>query len=288
MPANPGKPAGEQPPATRLETDEEVRQVLQARRARLAAASPKRSASQAPPAPRPALEPRTERPMGRPPVAMLCILDDGKQDGEWVRLRADRTVIGRTDGEVRIPHDPLISGRHAEIVRRPATNGFRWFLTDLQSTNGTFVRIGSSPLWDECEFLVGTGRYRFEAAAPAAEVATAPPRTPEQSTRAWSDDSMRALVPSLVELTSAGVGRRLALTLPEYWVGRDPSCVICRAEDLYVNARHARLYRDARSHWHIENHKSLNGLWLRLIEPMPLPQACRFRLGEQRFIFRVT
>jgi pSer/pThr/pTyr-binding forkhead associated (FHA) protein len=231
-------------------------------------------------------DPQPERPLLRPPVALLCVLDDGKTDGEWVRLRADRTVIGRTEGDVRIPHDGVVSGQHAELVRQRVSNGFRWFLVDLKSTNGTFVRIGSTLLRHENEFLIGSGYYRFETATAA--VTLPPPGTPQPSTQVWSGAPIHSLVPSLVEMGPDGPLRRINLTLPEYWIGRDAkSCPIARPDDVLVNARHARLYRDAKGQWHIEHNKSLNGLWLRIVEPMPLGNACQFRMGEQRFIFRM-
>lgn len=295
MAASSAHPSGNQPPAgfmaTRLESDEDIRAALQARRARRGAqasptaktAGPKEA--QAKPAAS-EVEAKLERPVLRPPVGMLCICDDGKQEGEWLRLRGDRSVIGRSEGDVRITHDTLMSARHAEIVRKSGKGGFRWYLVDLQSTNGTFVRIGSSPLWHGCELMIGAGRYRFAAGV----AATGPAQTGdvhEVSTRAWADDSLRALVPSLVEVTPSGPLQRYPLTLPEYWLGQDPSCAIARVHDPYVSGRHARLYRDAKSQWHVENNKSLNGVWLRVTEPMPLADACRFRLGEQRFVFRV-
>jgi pSer/pThr/pTyr-binding forkhead associated (FHA) protein len=284
---SPGKPAPEPREATRLESDEEIRQALQARRARLAArAQVTPPGAQAPAAGPAEVEAQAERPVLRPPLGMLCVLDDGKHDGEWVRLRADRTVIGRTEGDVRIPHDGLVSGRHAEIVRQCVQNGYRWFLVDLQSTNGTFVRVSSTFLRHHNEVLIGSGRYRFEAAGAAAAVD--PPGTPPQATQPWSGAPVRALVPSLVEITPTGPVNRFMLTLPEYWIGREaPACPIARPDDVLANARHARLYRDARGQWHIENNKSLNGVWLRVTEPMPLGSGCQFRLGEQRFIFRV-
>ncbi len=99
---------------------------------------------------------------------------------------------------------------------------------------------------------------------------------------------IQAPVSSFVEITPAGPVNRFALTLPEYWIGRaNPPCAIARPEDVLDNAQHARLYRDAKGQWHIENNKSLNGLWLRITDPMPLGAACQFRLGEQRFLFRV-
>ena len=57
------------------------------------------------------------RPVLRPPMAMLCLLDDGREDGEWIRLRKDVTTIGRTEGDIVVPHDTAMSGRHAAIQR---------------------------------------------------------------------------------------------------------------------------------------------------------------------------
>jgi hypothetical protein len=283
----PANPAPSPPEGTRLESDDEIRQAIQARRARLTApVVPPGGQAKAPIAAPVEVEAQAEQPVLRPPVALLCVLDDGKADGEWVRLRADRTVIGRNEGDVRIPHDGAVSGQHGELVRHRVTTGFRWFLNDLKSTNGTFVRIGSTLLRHENEVLIGAGRYRFEAATAA--VTTAPPGTPPQTTQAWSGAPVHSLVPSLVEMGPAGPLRRINLTLPEYWIGRDAKiCPITRPDDVLVNARHARVYRDAKGQWHIENNKSLNGLWLRIVEPMPLGGACQFRMGEQRFLFRM-
>ena len=283
------KAAPEPREVTRLESDEEIRQALQARRprqtvrARMEATDTKAQAAAA------EAEVQPEQPVERPPVALLCVLDDDKRDGEWLRLRTDRTVIGRTEGDIRIPHDGLISGRHAEIVRQPGQNAYRWLLADLQSTNGSFVRVSGSGLRDKYELLIGTGRYRFEAiVAPGQATPASKPGSPKPSTRAWLDEPPSALVPSLVEITPAGPVQRFPLALPEYWIGRDPqSCRLARPANVLVNPRHARLYRDENGQWHIENNHSLNGLWLRVLDPIPLGHACRFRLGEQQFLFRV-
>lgn len=283
-------PRGQEPrEVTRLESDEEIRQALQARRQRVAAKAPATAPgtqANAPAGEPVEVEPQAERPLLRPPMAMLCLLDDGKLDGEWVRLRADRTVIGRTEGDVRIPHDGLISSRHAEIVRENGPNGYRWLLVDLHSTNGSFVRIGSSFLKNDHEVIIGAGRYRFESSAPLSPGDEA--AGPQGGTQAWSGAApVRSLVPALVELAPSGPVNRLALTLPEYWIGSDAkACAIARPDDLLMNAKHARLYRDSRGQWHFENNKSRNGLWLRIQESIPLGGACQFRLGEQRFIFR--
>lgn len=269
-------------PATRMETSEEIREaILAAKGQRPEKAAP---ADRSPPASPPVDGPALERPLQRPPIAMLCIIDDGKQEGEWVRLRADRHVLGRVEGDIRIPHDVLMSGAHAEIVREKVKDGYRWMLNDLGSTNGTWVRIGSSPLRHGNEILIGRGHFLFEGGQEAIA-----PDEPEntKSTRPWQP-AVGSLLPSLVEISLSGPGQRIALTMDEYWIGRDPSCAIVRRDDPLVSPKHARLHRDAKGRWSVDNHKSVNGLWYRIGGEIALGATCQFRLGEQRFLFRVS
>jgi pSer/pThr/pTyr-binding forkhead associated (FHA) protein len=276
-PADPPEPA-----ATRFESYDEIRAALEARQKKQKRPAKPGSIPVAAPAP---VEPevRRERPLLRPPMALLCILDDGSVEGEWVRLRAERTVLGRAESDVRIPHDAMISGQHAEIRRQKHGQGYQWVLVDLQSTNGTFIRVSSTVLRPGAEIIIGRGRYRFEAGVGAAATTT---DSPPHETRAWAGAPLQTLVPSMVEMTPGGPGQRLALTRQEYWIGRDASaCLLARPDDVLVNPRHARLYRDVKGQWFVENNKSVNGLWLR-VEQIPLETACQIRLGEQRFLFR--
>ena len=102
----------------------------------------------------------------RPPVAVLTIFDDGKTDGELIRIRDHRFIIGRTEGDLCIPLDGRISSRHLEITHQIVGGLHRWVVTDLQSTHGMFVRVSRTALADKAEFLVGNGRYRFDAPQP--------------------------------------------------------------------------------------------------------------------------
>jgi hypothetical protein len=85
----------------------------------------------------------------------------------------------------------------------------------------------------------------------------------------------------LVELLPGGNGMRVPLSKPEYWMGSDSSCAICRANDPFVEARHVRLFRDVRG-WHAENNHTKNGLWLK-VPQITVDNACLFQIGEQRF-----
>src|SRR5262249_17585279 len=128
-------------PATRLESVEEIQRAIRARAAPAPSGTPPAVPALPPPAETPVF-----RPARRPSMALLCVHDDGSEDGEVFRLRTDRVVIGRSEGDIVIPHDTMMSSRHAELARQLDDGRQRWFLTDLQSTNGTYVRVSNAIL----------------------------------------------------------------------------------------------------------------------------------------------
>jgi pSer/pThr/pTyr-binding forkhead associated (FHA) protein len=211
------------------------------------------------------------RPTGRPPVAVLTVCDDGKESGEKVRIRAARFVIGRTDGDLVLGHDELISSSHLEITRRFLGGVYRWAITDLQSTNGFFVRISRGVLSHESEILVGGGRYRFLSAVEDSAVGNPEPGRPFPLRH-----------PTLVELVGGRPRGEVPLVGLEYWIGRDPGCLIGRPDDPFAEPRHARLFRDDRGQWCFQNNDARNGVWLRRAK-WDVKSHCRFQIGEQRF-----
>ena len=181
-------------------------------------ASPQRTVS------RPAIP---YRPMARPKVAMLTVCDDGRTDGEVIRIRGHRFVIGRTEGDLCIPVDGRISARHVEITLQTIGGAhYRWVVTDLQSTHGLFVRVSRARLAEQSEFLVGCGRYRFDApqyaARPTTEHFASDPAFSQ--THGWADATGNFRPPALTELLGDEIGNRAMLTKPEYWIGTDPDC----------------------------------------------------------------
>jgi pSer/pThr/pTyr-binding forkhead associated (FHA) protein len=229
------------------------------------------------------------RPIRRPPVLMLCVLDDGSADeGEWHRVRAPKFTIGRTQGDLVIPHDDMMSSKHAELTRQVEKGVQRWVLTDLGSTNGTYLRVSKALLKNGQEFLVGGNRFRFEQGAGMAETTELKSEDVEaKGTRGWQNLASSELLPSLLELTPQGEGQRFLLRKPEQWLGRDAkNCPVSVPGDPLLSPRHAKVAKDARGRWFIENAKSLNGTWIRITQ-MPLGGAGQFQLGEQRFAVKV-
>jgi pSer/pThr/pTyr-binding forkhead associated (FHA) protein len=115
------------------------------------------------PMPRPAPGPGGSEPWGSPDPgyrARLVQLLEGGGLGEVVPLRAGQNGIGRETGEVSFPGDRYVSGRHARIdVGEAAVT-----LTDLGSSNGTFLRVnGPTEIAAGDQVLLGMQLLRIEA-----------------------------------------------------------------------------------------------------------------------------
>lgn len=233
--------------------------------------------------------PVVERPLRRPPMALLRALDDGSLDqGETWRIRENRHVIGRSQGQTLIPHDPEISSRHAAIVRQDLGNGYRWILRDLRSTNGTFLRVERSILRQRSEFWIGSRRYRFVMGTLLASEQGGEEPGSLRHTRRFARASVAggtSLKPRLAEVRGDHTGREWTIDGNEFWIGGGERCTMVIDGDPFVSRRHARIRRDRRGRWIIENANSLNGVWIR-IEKTILDCDSEFRLGEQRFQIR--
>ena len=263
---------------TRLESDEDVQQALRAYRlgGKAEANNGSVKADDAPP---------MFRPTERPAMAVLTVFDDGAEDGEQIRIRQDEYVIGRAKGDFVVPHDGQMSSRHASIKRVISGEKLRWHLVDLGSTNGTYVRINHAVLSHGQQFIIGRTRLQFDN-PPATD--SAEPTSADQTTRPWQRGANVGLVPSMVRLEEQGPGKRVMLAQGEAWVGKDSAyCSMTLTDDPFVSARHARIRRDDEGRWLIENNKSPNGVWLR-VEKIRLTGSCRFLLGEQQFMLKIS
>jgi hypothetical protein len=278
----------ELPAGTILETDDELRKI---REQLLKKAQAVKESVAAPQTVDVSIEDeQIYRPSNRPPVLMLTIYDDGETNGEVIRVRDDRFTIGRAEGDLRLPHDDLISGRHVAFTRQVIKGKSVWVVNDLQSRNGLFVRVSKAPLQHLGEFLIGSGRYRLEAPG-TAQQPTAGLSSEESSrppaTLAFGNVGM-AGQEVLTEVLRTGIGSRYVLDRDMYWIGRDRACDICRANDPYLKNKHACLKRSERGNWSIQQTDTLNGIWLKIHQLTLAPgKGGEFQIGEQRFRLKV-
>jgi pSer/pThr/pTyr-binding forkhead associated (FHA) protein len=271
------------PPGTELETNEEIERVREELK--------HRSSQRGNHEPKPATGRLTQpfKPTVRPPAAILIVCDDGEITGEVIRLRSDPFIIGRTEGDFRVPDDEQISSRHVALTRQTVSGQTRWVVTDLQSRNGLFVRVGKSPLSHMSEFLIGSGRYRLEivqnAGAETAAFADVNHRIAPK-TRAFANN-MTLGGTLLTEIIASGNGTRTELSSDQISIGSAKDCDICRFNDPFTSEHHASLTRSPKGTWVLQNNNSLNGIWVRMPQIVLEPgKKCEFQIGEQRFRLR--
>jgi pSer/pThr/pTyr-binding forkhead associated (FHA) protein len=119
------------------------------------------------PVPRPAITPGgsddDSTPWGSPDRGArlrLVQLLDGGGVGEVFPLEPGENDVGREVGSILFSQDRYVSGRHCKVE----VNESGVTVTDLGSSNGTFVRIkGSAPLQTGDQILIGMQLLRFDA-----------------------------------------------------------------------------------------------------------------------------
>jgi pSer/pThr/pTyr-binding forkhead associated (FHA) protein len=270
--------------------------------------SPERSPSDRPTAPPPAsaldiaptssaTAPRAAPVAGRPRLVLLA-RDGGEGPSFAVN---DVSDIGRSEGTIVLAEDPYVSPRHARIALREGS----YFLRDLGSTNGVFLRIpfssegGSSgdaglnseqPLGDQELFLVGQQVLRFEVVKHAEEgfgVAS------ENGTLLFGTPAAPRYA-RLTLRTVEGVARDVFhLRKTETIIGREVGDIVF-TDDPFLSRRHAavRVYANASTsqgrgtqRFTLADLGSSNGTFLQIRDEVRLRHGAHFRVGQQLFRF---
>lgn len=101
------------------------------------------------------------------PLGWLVVLS-GERAGLDIRLEREPRVLGSSDrADLRLDDD-TVSGRHARLEGINGPDGWRLLITDLGSTNGTFIDADPAPIdqaevRDGAELTFGSTRARFRA-----------------------------------------------------------------------------------------------------------------------------
>lgn len=224
------------------------------------------------------------RPMLRPPVPVLTVLDDGSMDvGEEIRIRKSPFVIGRSSGDLTLPNDATISKEHAEL-RLVGTRGVAsWTLQNLGSINGTFVRVSHASFFSDTIVIIGARRYRLEG--PFRHPAGVPSSAGD-GTVLVDRDSPDPSWPALVDSSGRPDGVRHLVRSPKVTIGGVYGGCDIELDDPLVARHHATLQRDPGGVWQVLAGKTRNGLWAN-IHSVTLTSYCYFQCGEQRFRFMI-
>jgi pSer/pThr/pTyr-binding forkhead associated (FHA) protein len=215
-------------------------------------------------------------------------------DGETFDL-GETTDIGRSEGDVILGDDRYVSPRHARVTLR----GGAYFLRDLGSTNGVFVRIPfvgrlgedgppEQAVADQELFLVGQQVLRFEVVKHADEgfgVAS------ENGTLVFGTPAAPRYA-RITQRTVEGVIRDVFhVRKAETVIGRESGDIVF-TDDPFLSRRHAVL----RVHgleagspngptFGLSDLGSSNGTFLKIRDEVRLQRGTHFRLGQQLFRF---
>ncbi len=222
----------------------------------------------------------------------------------------DSTDLGRTEGAVLLADDAYVSPRHARITLR----GQAYFLRDLGSANGVFMRIpflaggpptsperradqgsdapSEQPLKDQDLFLVGQQVLRFEVVKDAEEgfgVAS------DNGTLLFGTPASPRYA-RLTQRTVEGVARDVFnIRKAETILGRESGDIVF-TDDPFLSRRHAvlRMHQPAaigsevpgqERRFSLTDLGSSNGTFLRVHEEVRLRNGDQFRIGQQLFRF---
>ncbi len=209
---------------------------------------------------------------------LVSILKDGT-DGRTFPLYDEQTDLGRTEGQLLFADDPYLSPRHARLRRR----GDAFLLRDLDSVNGTYVRIRDPvDLSDGDMILMGQQVLRFELLSdgelplgPAMEHGVLIFGTPEVPR-----------IARLVQLTTEGVGRDVHyLYRDETVLGRENGDIVF-TDDPFLSRRHAAVTVErGNKRFTLRDLGSSNGTSIRFRGERVIAIGDQFRVG--RHLFRI-
>jgi hypothetical protein len=80
----------------------------------------------------------------------IVLIIEPKIYGEAFLLSKEETLLGREEGDILFPEDGYVSGTHLKII---FSNG-KYFIMDLKSSNGTFLKIRNEYQLSSDDFLL--------------------------------------------------------------------------------------------------------------------------------------
>jgi pSer/pThr/pTyr-binding forkhead associated (FHA) protein len=165
-------------------------------------------------------------------AARLVVIAQDGTPGRQYPLSEDQTDIGREEGSILLPSDPYVSPRHARVFQRAG----RFFVRDLASVNGVYVRIRSAERLQNADLvLIGLEVLRFEVVSDA-EKGLGP--ATERGTRVFGSPALPRYG-RLCQRTVEGATRDIVyLGRDETVVGRESGDLVF-TNDPFMSRRHA-------------------------------------------------
>ena len=208
--------------------------------------------------------------------SLRLIQEDGS-DGELYELPEDGALIGRTEGEIRFPHDATVSPVHATL--RFVDD--KLVVRDLKSCNGTFVRIrGDEILSDGDVFQCGEQFLRFEKVSWLQEGKAGRGASRNAASPAFLSTPRRAWRYKLTQLVASHEhGQVYCSVQANTTIGRD-RCDLNFSTDLFISGTHCAVEQRG-TLFFIKDLESRNGTFLKIKGERTLHEGDSLFVGRQ-------
>jgi pSer/pThr/pTyr-binding forkhead associated (FHA) protein len=212
-------------------------------------------------------------------VAHLAVISQDGTTGQTHWIERGSVDIGREEGEIRLAADRYVSPRHARIAAR----GTAFFLRDLGSLNGVYLRVRDlEPLVNGDLVLLGSEVLRFSVVSHADQGLGA---ASERGTDVYGSPA-RPRYAALSERTVEGVYRNVFyISTNETIIGREFGDLVFTT-DSFMSRRHAAIERDsAAGSFTLRDLGSSNGTYLAIRGEVELREGDHLRVGQHLFRF---
>jgi pSer/pThr/pTyr-binding forkhead associated (FHA) protein len=227
----------------------------------------------APPAAQPRLAPAAPQ---LSPARLVVIAQDGSP-GRHYPLMSEQIDIGREEGSIVLPNDPYVSPRHARLSRK----GGRFFLRDLASVNGVYVRLRAPHRLSHADLvLIGLEVLRFEVVSDA-ERGLGP--ATEAGTQVFGSPALPRYA-RLCQRTVEGVARDVFyLSREQTVIGRESGDIVFTG-DPFMSRQHAAVTRNAADNgFALRDLNSSNGTYVAIRGEVELFVGDLLRVGQHLF-----
>jgi pSer/pThr/pTyr-binding forkhead associated (FHA) protein len=245
-----------------------------------------------PAGPQEAIEPPTRRTDRPPPLQdevparevsgrLVVIIEDGSE-GSSYDLAGTQIDVGSGYGDIVLPDDRYLSPRHARFFRQDG----RWFLRDLDSTNGVYRRLREpAPLGDGDLVLLGLEVLGFQLVAHAEQGLG---HAIENGTLVFGSPATLRRA-RLCQRTVEGVVRDVYhLVADETTIGREIGDIVFTS-DPFMSRRHASIrWQDSAQQFVLTDLGSSNGTYLAIRDDVQLVDGDFIRLGQHLFRVDLT
>jgi pSer/pThr/pTyr-binding forkhead associated (FHA) protein len=205
-------------------------------------------------------------------VAKLVVVKADTGDGLAYQLSGTEHVVGRTDGAILFPDDPLLSPRHANFLYQEG----RLFVRDEGSHNGVYLRIHSpTRIESGAAFLIGEQLLQIEALAPDFG-----PQPDAEGTYFYASPKRASKMRLIQRLRGGDIGLIVRARGDSVTLGREGNDVNF-PDDPFISGRHAEVAITPDGGFIINDQGSKNGTFVRIVGETPLGHGDYVFVGQQ-------